>query len=278
MKPYILSILSGVIITAANAQTGPNLSGIWSSEGTISPVWSGTIIGTNTSYDVAAGSPGDWDITARGRTQIGVATDFPPLTVLDIGTRARTTVTNSALIFDIDNRATVGNLNLNQLLGAGLPMAWSASYNVSGFSWESDDVLYTYTAQVYAPSGLLSNLISVANTFEFQVLDGSGQVIRSLSGGNLIDALGIQVLNGNLVDLPTNNIYTLSTTFLGGNYEDGITLSYNASSALTTSLLGTGDTILSISGLNIAAEAIPEPSSVMGTLLFGGLFALRRRR
>jgi len=250
---------------------------LWGTQGATAPPFAGFVVGANINTTTPqTGTVGNWSTSATGRSQLGLSAGIP---ILDIGTRAQTSVNNGNLNFGIDNRAAVGALNIDNLLGAGVGMAWSASYHQTGFAWGNNQTLYTYTALVQTSSGLLNDIATLDSSFTFAVRDGAGNVIQTLSGNTFLNALGIQIANdGTLLNLSPTNQYNLNTSFLGGNHTAGLFLDYSANSLLDTSLLGLGNTVLQVSDISLTATAVPEPTAAALAAFGLGAAALRRRR
>ena len=279
-----ISLRPTLILAAAccggslQAQLIPDIHDPWTASGSAAPAKSTAILeleltpGWSSTSDSASAGP--WSLQASGIVQARVGTPaLPPLVpevvLLDVGSRAQSSVdsTSRSLNFGLDNWADVGSLNLGNLLGAGVAMTWQADLALPDFNWSSPQ--YELDFLLTAPSGLLSNVADLSSTLNVSVFDGDDRLVHSVGGAELIDLLGITLGN------PVEN-GPLSLTFAGDDsFTDGLTLRFEASSLVNTSLLGTGSNVATFSGLSLAA--VPEPgTSLLAAMALGSL--LRRRR
>lgn len=221
-----------------------------------------------TNNDPGFGSAGPWSMTAAGMVQTRL--EALGLVVTDVGSRALTSVDagTQSLSFGLDNWADVGSLNLGDLLGAGVAMSWQAELSFAGFQWDSPS--YELDFALTAPAGLLSNVADASDTLQVSILDGNGNLVSSLGGSDLVNLLGITL--GDPVDNgPLNYVFS------GDAAEaDGITIRFETSSLVNTSLLGIGSNVATFSGMSLTA--VPEPGVPMLAGLAVFALATRRRR
>lgn len=277
MKVHLLIALMPLFSEISNGQNLLQNSDLWGTSGSAAPNWSGFVLGVSTNSTTAGTNvAGNWTLSGTGRVQDGLSIGVP---ILDVGTRAQTSILQGSLLFSMDTRAQVGALNLGNLLGVGVAMSWAATYSQSNFAWGDSQTLYTYSATVACTNSLLNDIAALGTNITFTVRDGAGVVVRDFSGDTFLNALGITVLsNGSLIGLSTNSKYQLSTEFMGGDYTDGLNLSYSASSLLNTSLLGVGNSTLEVSDISFSGSVIPEPTVPMLSAVFIGMLAVVRRR
>ncbi len=284
------TFLSGVPVFAAGMLLGgslqaqeliPGTYNPWTASGSAAPARSTAPLQITLlpSVSNASGSntAGPWSLSATGIIQARVGTPavpplVPEITLLDIGTRAQTTVNagSQSLSFDLDSWADVGALDLDGLLGTGVVLGWQADLTFANFDW---DIAPTYELNFdfSTPAGFLSDFADVAGALRVSVRDGDDNLVHSVGGAELLDLLGVlDITSGTAVGNGT-------ISFSGaGAQTDGLTMRFEAVSLVNTSLLGSGSNVATFS--NISFTAVPEP----GVPMLAGLAVLtlagRRRR
>jgi len=232
---------------------------------------SGTVTSPDPAYTVglgystapASGTGGGWNIGSSGAVTVGVG--IPPLDTIVGRSASQTQVASQALNF---NFATSG---ISNLVGASLPMNWSASTTIEGSNlWVAPSDQYRYQFDLLLSDSLVSGSPSVFGGITLTIKAGT-QTLYQETG--LDQILGVTSI--------TSSVYNDASVAFDYDQADGpLQITWSASSTISASLLGLlgngTNTMYQVSEGSIAA-AVPEPSTYILLLGAAGVGVLFRR-
>lgn len=214
----------------------------------------------------AAKISGVWDLTAQG----GMNATLAGLGLTE--SAAQTSLTGTALQFNISNDPN----SLLGELGSGLNVHYGwvavARFNTSGVLNYEPNTLYNISFDVTGNGGLLNAIANVTPQFTFELIDGSGNALSSLSSGSLINVAGL--LGANVGNGTVNLSYLVNGTVPSGP----IGVRFTGDAIVGASAVGLGTTFATVTDLSITATPVPEPGSAALLGGIGMILLLRRKR
>lgn len=192
-----------------------------------------------------------------------------------VSTGAQVALTGNSLEFKIDNddNSLLGALGI----GVSLALEWEAT---AKFDAPGDQLLlapntiYQVEFDVIGNEGLFSSTLGLIPQFGLELLDGNGNPVGAVGGGNLIDILGLELLT--IIGSPPDTQRAVAQFQTVGSVPGGAaSIRFTGSALVPATALGIGEHYASVSGLSITQ--VPEPSSLVLGLL-GVAVGFRRRR
>ncbi len=218
----------------------------------------------------ASGALGDyWTATATGGAE-GYLLGIPT-----VSSSAQVALTGQALEFNVfnDGGSLLGSLGT----GVGLALAWSATATFDDPGSQlvlAPNSTYQVEFNVNGNDGLLSSVAGLFPSFGIELLDGSGTAVDAAGGGNLVDILGLELLE--VIGSPPGTQRAVVQFQTGESVTVGAAgLRFTGSASVPATALGIGDRFASVSDLSVTL--VPEPSS-LALGLIGAALCLRRRR
>lgn len=274
MKTITVTLFAiiNVIALPLNAQTplvgtGSGYSNIFSPSDQITYDVPGTgLINVNVRNGTATKISGPWELAAQGGMNFSLA----GLGLTE--SAARTSLTGTGLQFSISNDPN----SLLGELGSGLNVhyGWRAEarFDTSGVLNYQPNTIYNISFNVAGNGGLLNAIANVTPQFTFELIDGNGNALSSLSSGSLINVAGL--LGANVGNGTVNLNYLVNDTVPSGP----MGVRFTGDAIVGASVLNLGTTFATVTNLNITATPVPEPggAALLGTV--GVICLLRRRR
>ena len=225
----------------------------------------GGLLSVTVANGITSKSSGVWDLSAQG----GMNASLLGLGLTE--SAARTSLTGSALQLGISSDPN----SLLGALGTGLSVhyGWQAQayFDTSGTINYQPNTMYNISFNVAGNGGLLNAVTNVTPQFTFELIDGNGNALSSLSSGSLINVAGL--LGAGVGSGTVNLTYMVDGTAPTGP----LGVRFTGDATIGSAAVGVGTTFATVSNLNVTATPVPEPG---GAVLLGavGMVALLRRR
>ena len=227
----------------------------------------GGLLSLTVANGTASKSSGIWNLSAQGGANISL------LGLGLVESQAQTQLTGSALNFSVDNSPSslLGSLGT----GASIHYGWNAlaTFGSAGSVLDyAANTTYQVSFHVDGNNGLLNSVAGVTPSFNFELVDGSGNPLTDISSGTLINIAGLLGTG-----VPSGDI-TLDYT-VGGTAPTGpIGVEFIGDATVGASALGLGTDFATVSNLSITASPVPEPGGGLFVGSVGMLALLHRRR